>query len=110
MAGYRANSHWNDEMELECLLVFKILEKEGFPHGRQKELSERLASRSRLEWGSISAKVSNYKSLAGKNNHSNVSKNSVRIFQKFNHLSIEDIANALRHSRDGGARIFGGFE
>lgn len=103
MAGYRASSHWNDEMELECLLVVKILEKEGFPRGRQKELSESLASRSRLGWGSISAKVSNYKSLAGKNNHSNASQNSVRIFQKFNHLSVEGIENALRHSRDGDA-------
>jgi len=96
MKDYREGSAWTDVMELECLLIYKILESEDFPRGKQKKLAEDLAARSDLEWGSISAKVSNFKSVAGKNNHSNASKNTVRLFDEYGDLEPVEIKKLLR--------------
>jgi len=45
----------------------------------------------KLSAGSVSAKVSNYKSIAGVNAHSNASSNSIDVYGKYGHLSILDI-------------------
>lgn len=99
MTNYRSGSAWNDEMELECLLIYKILEQEGFPRGKQKKLAEDLAARSDLEWGSISAKVSNFKSVAGDNNHSNASQNTIRFYREFGALSVDALKDVIKRYR-----------
>ncbi len=87
--SYRSN--WNDLNELKCLLIFKQLENENFPRGMQKRLCEEMAKVTILEFGSINAKIGNIKSLAGVNNSSNVSKNTLRIFNDNKHLSIAQL-------------------
>lgn len=44
-----------------------------------------------LDPGNISAKVSNYKSVAGVNNASNASVNTVELYKKYGHLSIQEL-------------------
>ena len=66
--------------ELRCLVILKKLISENFPRNRQMELCREVARKSNLSSGSISAKVSNFKSLAGINNKSNASNNSKIIY------------------------------
>ena len=91
MTNYRKDSEWNNEMELRCLLIFKTLEAERFPRGRQLELCRELSRRSSLDAENLSAKVSNYKSVAGVNKHSNASENTISMFKKYGKLSISEI-------------------
>ncbi len=53
-----------------------------------------------LEAENISAKVSNYKSIAGVNNHSNASTNTKRIFKKYENYSIDDLVNLINDKQD----------
>ncbi len=92
---YKENSDWNDINELKCLVILKMLISENFPRNRQMELSVELAIKSKLSKESISAKVSNYKSLAGINKKSNASKNSKIIFEKYNKYSIKELQNII---------------
>ena len=82
MGNYREGSAWNDEMELRCLLIFKILEEERFPRKRQMELCRELSRNSELDATNLSAKVGNYKSVAGVNNSSNASANTVSMYRR----------------------------
>jgi hypothetical protein len=91
MSGYRQNSPWNDANEIACLIIFKKLEEKGFPRGMQIKLCEGLARNTYLKLGSISAKVCNYKSLAGVNSASNNSIQSERIFKKYGHLNVIEL-------------------
>ena len=86
---YRSN--WNDINELKCLLIFKQLQLEGFPRGFQKQLCEEMSKSTNLDSTNISAKICNIKSIAGINNSSNYSQNTKRIYEKYNHLSIEEL-------------------
>ncbi|MDF1822260.1 MAG: hypothetical protein P1U64_11830 [Alcanivoracaceae bacterium] len=61
---------------------------------------EDLAGRSGLSWGSASAKVSNFKSLAGKNGASNASKNSIRIFEAYGHFDADEIRRHLDRMKE----------
>lgn len=81
MGNYKEGSAWNDEMELRCLLIFKILEEERFPRKRQMELCRELSRNSELDATNLSAKVGNYKSAAGVNNASNASANTVSMYR-----------------------------
>ena len=81
--AYRDDSLWNDDNEIKCLILFKYLQKSNFPRGAQKKYCEELARISGLDTGSISAKVSNFKSLAGINAPSNYSKNSKDIYELY---------------------------
>jgi len=45
----------------------------------------------KLESGNLSAKVSNYKSVAGVNKVSNASINTVELYQKYGQLSISEL-------------------
>jgi len=78
--AYRKNSLWNDNNEIRCFLIFKRLYIEGFPRTKQKQYCFEMTKMSNLTTGSISAKISNYKSVAGINSPSNSSKNTIRIW------------------------------
>lgn len=91
MNNYRDDSEWSDELELRCLLIFKKLEEEKFPRCRQMELCRELSNSSGLEVGNLSAKVSNYKSVAGVNKPSNASKNTKSMYKRYGNKSSVDI-------------------
>jgi len=94
--NYKDSSDWNDVNELRCLVILKKLTLENFPRKRQMELCKEVASKCNLTSGSISAKVSNYKSLAGINNASNYSTNSKLIYEKYNKLSIIELEKLIK--------------
>jgi len=93
--GYMSRSGWNDENELRCLLVFKKLERDGFPRGDLIKYSRELALLSNLKANSISAKVCNYKSVAGIIANNNSSSNTERIYKGFKDFSVEGIEKIL---------------
>lgn len=93
--NYKDTSDWNDINELRCLLILKKLIDENFPRNRQMQLCREVANISNLTSGSISAKVSNYKSLAGINNKSNVSNNSKIIYKKYKQYSISELEKVI---------------
>ncbi|WP_146032944.1 hypothetical protein [Geothermobacter hydrogeniphilus] len=93
--SYRETSLWNNENELRCLIIFKKLETENFPRGKQMEYCREMSKITGLEPGNISAKVSNYKSVAGINNNSNSSVNTVDFYCKYTHLSIQEIQKII---------------
>ena len=93
--GYRANSQWNEKNELRCLVIFKKLQAENFPRGKQMEYCREMSSATALDEGNISAKVSNYKSVAGINNSSNASINTIELYRKYNSLSIQEIEELI---------------
>ena len=84
------NSEWNLENELRCFVIFKELEHQGFPKGRQTELAREMAKKTNLEVGNISAKISNYKSEAGINSPSNSSTATQEIYRKYGILSLSE--------------------
>jgi hypothetical protein len=88
---YKDSSEWNEQNEMRCLAIFKKLEAENFPRGKQMEYCRLLASSTNLDAGNISAKVSNYKSVAGINKHSNASENTKRLYKEYGHLSANEI-------------------
>jgi len=74
--SYRITSGWNKETELRSLLIFKKLEKDNFQRGEQIRYCRTMAAQTHLTPGSISAKVCNYKSVAGVNAPSKASSNT----------------------------------
>ncbi len=93
--GYRNASYWNQKTEIQCLIIFKKLQHEGFPRGRQMEYCRAMSLSTNLDPGNISAKVSNYKSVAGINNSSNASTNTIGLYKKFGYLSIQELEELL---------------
>lgn len=93
--AYRTGSNWNDKNELKCLLIYKKLELEGFPCGRQADYCRGMEINIDLSVGNISAKVSNYKSVAKVNNDSNASKNTIRIYAEYGHLPVSEISSII---------------
>ena len=89
--SYRENSLWNDTNELRCLIIFKKLEAENFPRGNQMNYCRERSKTTGLSPGNISAKISNYKSVAGVNNDSNASVNTIAFYRKYAPLSIQEI-------------------
>lgn len=82
---------WTIEDELKCLLAFKKLDLQKFPRGLQSKLSQQLSKETNLTAGSISAKICNYKSVAGVNNPSNASKATIELYDKYKNCTIEEI-------------------
>jgi hypothetical protein len=74
---------------------FKKLIAENFPRNWQIELCKEVERKCNLTSGSLSAKVSNYKSLAKINNPSNYSTNSKLIYEKYNNLSIVELEEII---------------
>ncbi len=93
--AFRETSNWNKKSELEAFLIFKQLEEENFPYGRQMDLCRKMSQRYDLDKGNISAKVSNYKSEAGINNTSNSSKETIEIYKRYKDLSIKEVKNLI---------------
>jgi len=93
--SYNESSEWNEKNEMECLAIFKILERENFPRGKQMEYCQKMAMLTKLDAGNISAKISNYKSVAGINKPSNASKNTKQLYKKYGHLSVTEIKAIL---------------
>lgn len=93
--GYKDNSYWNDINELRCLIIFKKLQAENFPRGKQMEYCREMEKSTELDAGNISAKVGNYKSVAGVNNHSNASTNTIKFFKKYGNLTIKEIEKQI---------------
>ena len=95
----REGLDWNDVTEMMCLLIFKKLKEQGFLRGLQKSHCKKMASIPNigLSEGSISAKVSNYKSVAGINKPSNASKNTERIYKENHKLSIKELEEKIQN-------------
>ena len=93
--NYRDGSLWNDKNELQCLLIFNRLKAENFPRGKQSEYCRELSKITRLDVGSLCAKVGNYKSVAGVNNDSNASIKTQEIYKDFGHLSIHELEKLI---------------
>ena len=94
--AYQAYSEWNEENEIRCLLIFKKLVAESFPRGRQMSYCRAMARETNLSAENISAKVSNFKSVAGVNNPSNASSNTKRIYEAYGHLGISELENVIK--------------
>ena len=96
---YNASSNWNDLAELKCLYIFKVLQEEDFPYGKQRKMCMDISDETDLSVGNLSAKVSNFKSVAGENNESNASTNTRAIYAEYGHFP----SNELRKVIDRGA-------
>jgi len=92
---YNPGSKWNDQSELKCLYIFKLLEEEGFPRGKQLKMCVDISEETGLSAGNLSAKVSNFKSVAGVNNPSNASENTRSIFAEYGHLSSSELKKEI---------------
>ena len=93
--SYRKDSNWDEANEIRCLIIFKKLEAEKFPRGKQIDYCRKLAKVVNLDVGNLSAKVSNYKSVAGVNNPSHHSTNTERIYKKYGRLSVSKLKALL---------------
>jgi len=93
--AYRSN--WNEQSELKCLLIFKQLEVDNFPRGKQLQLCREIAKSIKLNANNLSAKVCNYKSVAGINNSSNYSKNTFNLYYKYKDLSISELKKIIEN-------------
>lgn len=65
------------------------------------ELCQDMSRVTNLETGNISAKVSNYKSVAGINKPSNASSNTVSLYDRFGSLSATEINNLIKKAMAG---------
>lgn len=92
---FQPGSEWNEENEIRCLIIFKKLEAEGFPRGRQMELAREMARTSNLDATNISAKVTNFKSEAGVNRPSNSSSNTRETYRQYGAMTIEELERLL---------------
>ncbi len=99
MTGYRANSKWNDLNELLCLQAYKKLEENNFPKKLLTELAKKIAYQSGLTLGSVKAKISNYKSVAGVTGHSNASQNTLSMYNNYNHLNSSEIQELMQSDK-----------
>ena len=93
--GYRASSNWNEKNEIRCLVIFKRLQEQNFPRGKQMDCCREMSRITNLDPGNISAKVCNYKSIAGVNGASNASVNTINIYRKYGHLSVEELEKII---------------
>lgn len=89
--SFKNNSEWNQKNELKALLIFKRLYEIQFKRGKQMEFCKQMEQETTLSAGNISAKVSNYKSVAGINNKSNASKDTIESYLKYKNYSIQEL-------------------
>jgi hypothetical protein len=94
MFNFNKNSGWSFELELECFIIYKLLEVENFPRGKHSELCEQLAKSTIVSFDSIKAKVGNFKSELGVNNPSHSSEATVFIASTFGKMTLNE-AKAL---------------
>ncbi len=99
--AYEYGSGWNDITELQCLLIMKKLvfikgTAEKFPRGPQADLCRELLAKLKkignpLTYESLSAKVSNYKSVAGYNEEHKTSENTRRLHSEYEKYTIKEL-------------------
>ena len=99
--SYHESSEWNDLNELRCLEIFLKLKEAGFRRGKQIELCRKMSLLSNLDVGNISAKVCNYKSVAGVNNPSKASENTILFYKRFGHLSSTEVGVLVKNAMAG---------
>ena len=92
---YSKNSNWNDNAELQCLMAYKLLKEADFPRGMQIQICDNLSSKLNISKGSLSAKIANYKSVAGDNKSSNASKNTIYFFSQFHHVTVNQLREII---------------
>jgi len=95
--NFNESSNWNERNELRCLLIFKKLELENFPRGKQTAYCKEIVIRSGLDEGNLSAKVSDFKSVAGINKPSHNSSNTINAYKKYNHFSIKKLEEIINN-------------
>ena len=93
--SYRKKSEWNEQNEIRCLIIFQRLKEESFPRGRQMEYCQDMSKSTNLNVGNISAKVSNYKSVAGINKPSNASQNTKEIYEEYKNFTIKELEDLI---------------
>lgn len=94
--SFRDSSNWNEINELKAFLIFKKLQELDFPRGKQMEFCREMAKETNLDAGNISAKVSNYKSVAGINNSSNASNDTKLNYSKYKNYSIDKLKELIK--------------
>jgi len=93
--SYRESSGWNKRNEMQCLLIFKKLQKENFRRGIQIDYCRILAAQTQLKISSIKAKIGNYKSVAGVTGNSHASSNTKEVFRLYGHLNIQELTDVI---------------
>lgn len=93
--SFKNGSHWNEKNELKSFLILKKLQEENFPRGMQIKLCRQMEKETNLKTGSISAKVSNYKSEAGINNPSESTKQTYLKYKSCSIKELEEIIDTL---------------
>ncbi len=93
--SFKNDSNWNKKNELKAFLIFKKLEALNFPRGKQMELCRKMEKETNLDAGNISAKVSNYKSVAGINNNSNASSDTKENYSRYKDYSIAKLEELI---------------
>jgi hypothetical protein len=88
---YRTTSHWNEKNEIRCLIIFKKLQAENFPRGKQTEYCREMSRLTNIEPIKIISKVSDYKAAARVNFASNASVKAIEQFKKYGQLPIEKL-------------------
>jgi hypothetical protein len=94
MFKFSATSGWSLENELRCFVIFKKLEVESFPRGRQSVLCRELENKTELSFNTINAKVGNFKSEAGVTGESHPSDATKYIIKHYGKMSLPE-AEAL---------------
>ena len=56
--SYSESSNWNEVNEIKCLIIFKKLEAENFPKGKQMDYCKEISKETGLDVGNLSAKIS----------------------------------------------------
>ncbi len=100
MGNYSHNARWNDKAELACLIIYKKLKVESFPHGKRAQLirEARKINDNLPEEKSMSPKISNFMSVAEVNNPSNNSSNTHNVYKKYKDYSIEKLQTIYDNS------------
>ena len=93
--SFKNDSNWNKKNELKAFLIFKKLEALNFPRGKQMELCRKMEKETNLDAGNISAKVSNYKSVAEINNNSNASSDTKENYSRYKDYSIAKLEELI---------------
>ena len=93
--SFKNDSNWNKKNELKAFLIFKKLEALNFPRSKQMELCRKMEKETNLDAGNISAKVSNYKSVAGINNNSNASSDTKENYSRYKDYSIAKLEELI---------------
>ena len=91
MFNFREGSGWNLEIEIRCLIIYKMLEESGNPKGLKTDLCEVLAVSSGISVGSIKAKIGNYKSEFGLTGETNSSEATKYLVSSFGNLSVKEL-------------------